>query len=272
DEELETLAHRGFDALWLIGLWERSRASQRIKRLCGNPEAVASAYSLHDYGIAVDLGGAAAYQKLPDPARAHRPPAAGDTVPNHMGIDSRWVIEHPERFLSLPASPFPVYHFDGPDLADDHRVEIKIEDHYYDRSDAAVVFRRLDRWTGDVRFIYHGNDGTSFPWNDTAQLDFTRADVREAVIQTILCLAIYVPISRFHAAMTLAKRHYPRLWFPEPGSGGAIPSRAERGLSRAEFDAVMPIEFWREVVDRVAVEAPGTLLLAEAFWLMEGYF
>ena len=34
----------------------------------------------------------------------------------------------------------------------------------------------------------------------------------------------------------------------------------------------MPVEFWREVVDRVAAEAPDTLLLAEAFWLMEGYF
>ena len=34
----------------------------------------------------------------------------------------------------------------------------------------------------------------------------------------------------------------------------------------------MPHEFWREVVDRVAAEVPGTLLLAEAFWLMEGYF
>ena len=34
----------------------------------------------------------------------------------------------------------------------------------------------------------------------------------------------------------------------------------------------MPNEFWREVVDRVAIEVPGTLLLAEAFWLLEGYF
>ena len=34
----------------------------------------------------------------------------------------------------------------------------------------------------------------------------------------------------------------------------------------------MPDEFWREVVDRVAAEVPDTLLLAEAFWLMEGYF
>ena len=43
-------------------------------------------------------------------------------------------------------------------------------------------------------------------------------------------------------------------------------------MSRAEFDRLMPNEFWREVVDRVAAEAPGTLLLAEAFWLLEGYF
>src|SRR5437867_997935 len=220
DEALATLARRGFDALWLIGLWERSRASQRIKRLCGNPEAVASAYSLHDYTIAADLGGAAAYEDLRDRARAHGIRLASDMVPNHMGIDSRWLIDHPERFLSLPASPFPAYRFDGPNLSDDHRVEIKIEDHYYDRSDAAVVFRRLDRWTGDVRFIYHGNDGTSFPWNDTAQLDFTRADIREAVIQTILRVARDFPIIRFDAAMTMAKRHFQRLWFPEPGSVG----------------------------------------------------
>jgi hypothetical protein len=62
------------------------------------------------------------------------------------------------------------------------------------------------------------------------------------------------------------------LWFPEPGAGGDIPSRAEHGLTKAEFDALIPNEFWREVVDRVAQEVPDTLLLAEAFWLMEGYF
>ena len=43
-------------------------------------------------------------------------------------------------------------------------------------------------------------------------------------------------------------------------------------MSKAEFNRRMPEEFWREVVDRVAAEAPDTLLLAEAFWLMEGYF
>ncbi len=96
--------------------------------------------------------------------------------------------------------------------------------------------------------------------------------MREQVIQTILHVARLFPVIRFDAAMTLAKRHFHRLWFPGPGSSGAIPSRAEYGMDQAEFDRAMPHEFWREVVDRVAAEVPGTLLLAEAFWLMEGYF
>jgi len=272
DEELDLLARRGFNSLWLIGVWERSKASQRIKQLTGNPEAVASAYSLADYTIAEDLGGEGACANLRDRAWARGVRLASDMVPNHMGIDSRWVIQHPDWFLALPYSPFPSYTFNGPDLSSDGRVEIKIDDHYFNRSDAAVVFRRLDRWSGDTRFIYHGNDGTSFPWNDTAQLNYLNPEVREAVIQTILHVARLFPIIRFDAAMTLTKRHYQRLWFPQPGTGGAIPSRAEHGLTKEQFDAAMPKEFWREVVDRVAAEAPGTLLLAEAFWLMEGYF
>ena len=272
DEELNTMARRGFNALWLIGLWERSKASQRIKQLTGNPEAAASAYSLYDYTVAGDLGGEEAYLRLRDRAWQRGIRLGSDMVPNHMGIDSKWVFEHPDWFLSLPCPPYPAYTFGGPDVSDDGRVEIKIEDHYYNRTDASVVFMRRDRWTNDTRFIYHGNDGTSFPWNDTAQLNYLNPEVREAVIQNILHVARLSPIIRFDAAMTLTKQHYQRLWFPQPGSGGGIPSRAEHGMTKAEFDRAMPHEFWREVVDRVAAEVPGTLLLAEAFWLLEGYF
>jgi glycosidase len=272
DEELDVLARRGFTALWLIGLWERSRASQRIKQWRGNPEAAASAYSLMDYTIADDLGGEEAFAQLRNRCSARGIRLSSDMVPNHMGIDSRWVIEHPDWFLQLPDPPYPAYSFGGGNLSDDERVTIQIEDHYWDASDAAVVFKRTDTWSGEARYIYHGNDGTSMPWNDTAQLDYLQAEVREAVIQTILHVARRFPIIRFDAAMTLARRHIQRLWFPEPGQGGAIPSRAEHALTRAVFDERMPNEFWREVVDRVAAEVPDTLLLAEAFWLLEGYF
>lgn len=272
DEELDTLSRWGFTGLWLIGLWERSPASQKIKQLCGNVEAVASAYSLFDYEIAKDLGGEEAFKDLQKRAWIRGIRMASDMVPNHTGIYSRWVIEHPDWFISLNHSPYPSYDFSGPDLSSDERVGIFIENKYYTRTDAAVVFKRVDRWTGSELYIYHGNDGTHMPWNDTAQLNYLKPEVREAVIQTILHVARNFPIIRFDAAMTLTKKHYQRLWFPEPGTGGAIPSRAEYGMSKKEFDSHMPEEFWREVVDRVAREVPDTLLLAEAFWLMEGYF
>ena len=272
DEELDTLARWGISGLWLIGLWQRSAASQRIKQMMGNPDAVASAYSLQDYRIADDLGGEAAYDDLKARAWQRGTRMASDMVPNHVGIDAAWVIEHPDWFVRLPYSPFPAYSFTGVDLSTNDRVGIYLEDHYYDRTDAAVVFRRVDHWTGDTVYIYHGNDGTSMPWNDTAQLNYLKPEVREAVIQMTLAVARRSPVVRFDAAMTLAKKHYQRLWFPEPGTGGDIASRADFGMTKAAFDAAMPEEFWREVVDRVAEEAPDTLLLAEAFWMMEGYF
>ncbi len=272
DEELDLLASRGFTGLWLIGLWERSRASQRIKQRMGQEDAVASAYSLHSYDIASDLGGWDALNSLRTRAWSRGIRLSADMVPNHMGIDSTWVVEHPDWFLSSSFSPYPSYSFKSENLSDDLRVGIYLEDHYYDKTDAAVSFQRRDLQTGDLRYIYHGNDGTSFPWNDTAQLDYTNPAVREAVIQVILHVARNFPVIRFDAAMTLAKKHIQRLWFPEPGAGGAIPSRSQYGMTKAEFDDKVPEEFWREVVDRVAAEVPDTLLLAEAFWMMEGYF
>lgn len=272
DEELDQMAAWGFTCLWLIGLWERSQASKTIKQIMGNPDAVASAYSLMDYVIANDLGGENAYHNLEDRAWQRGIRMAGDMVPNHVGIDGKWVVEHPDWFISLDYAPFPSYTFNGSNLSHDGRVGIYIEDHYYERTDAAVVFKRIDHETGSTKYIYHGNDGTSMPWNDTAQINFLNAEAREAVIQTILHVARKFPVIRFDAAMTLAKKHIQRLWFPEPGTGGAIASRAEHGLTRDDFEKQIPEEFWREVVDRVAAEAPDTLLLAEAFWLLEGYF
>ncbi len=272
DKELDTLAKQGFTALWLIGLWERSKASKRIKRLCGNPEAEASAYSLFDYVIASDLGGEDAFQDLRNRAWRRGIRVAGDMVPNHVGIDGKWVFEHPDWFISLDHSPYPSYTFSGPNLSWDEHTGIFLEDHYYDRTDAAVVFKHIDFRTNRERYIYHGNDGTSMPWNDTAQINFLNPEAREAVIQAILHVARKFPVIRFDAAMTLVKRHIQRLWFPEPGTGGAIPSRAGHGMTQEQIDQLMPQEFWREVVDRIAEEAPDTLLLAEAFWMLEGYF
>ena len=271
DEELDRLRSWNFTGLWLIGVWERSNASKRIKQINGNNDAVSSAYSLYEYEIAWDLGGEEAFQNLNRRAWERGIRLAGDMVPNHMGIYSKWVVEHPEYFIQSDVPPYPSYQFTGPDLSEDPNIEIRIEDGYWRKSDAAVVFQRVDKRYNDVRYMYHGNDGTNMPWNDTAQLNMLRADVREAVIQNILHVARKFSVIRFDAAMTLAKKHFQRLWYPLPGTSG-VPSRQDCGMSRSEFDTMFPVEFWREVVDRFNREMPQTLLLAEAFWLMEGYF
>jgi glycosidase len=271
DEELDQLARWNFTSLWLIGVWERSAASKRIKQITGNLDAVSSAYSLYDYEIARDLGGEDSFQNLNSRCWQRGIRLAGDMVPNHMGLFSKWVVEHPEYFIQSEHPPYPNYRFTGEDLSHESSIELRIEDGYWSRSDAAVVFQRIDKRNGEVRYFYHGNDGTSMPWNDTAQLNLLRAEVREAVIQNIFHVARKFSVIRFDAAMTLAKKHFQRLWYPMPGTSG-VPSRQDHSLSRSEFEAMFPNEFWREVVDRFNAEMPQTLLLAEAFWLMEGYF
>ncbi len=272
DEELDNLARWNFTALWLIGIWERSSASKKIKHYTGNPDAVSSAYSLYDYVVANEIGGEEAFQNLKERCWQRGIRLSSDMVPNHTGIYSKWVVEKPDYFIQTDVPPYPGYTFNGPNLSDDPRVEIRIEDKYYNHTDAAVVFQRRDAYTGDIKYIYHGNDGTHMPWNDTAQLNLLKPEVRESLIQTILHVARKTPIIRFDAAMTLAKKHYQRLWFPQPGTGGAVPSRSDYAMTRSAFDDAMPVEFWREVVDRINSEMPQTLLLAEAFWLMESYF
>ncbi|MBV70750.1 MAG: hypothetical protein CMH52_05315 [Myxococcales bacterium] len=272
DEELIRIADKGFSGLWLIGLWERSDASREIKIKNGNPEAAASAYALKGYRIADKLGGQPALDTLRSRAAQQGLRLAADMVPNHMGLDSDWMAEHPDWFLQLPHAPYPGYSFNGPNVSGDDRLEIYLEDGYWDQTDAAVVFKCVNRTDGSTRYVYHGNDGTQMPWNDTAQLDYLKPVVREAVIQTILEVARNFPVIRFDAAMTLARKHIARLWYPPPGLGGAIPSRAENSVPQEVFDRLVPGEFWREVVERVRKEVPDTLLLAEAFWMMEGYF
>ncbi len=272
DEELLILHERNINSLWLIGVWERSDSSRIIKHLRGNIDAVSSAYSLYDYQIAQQLGGEFAFQQLNEKAKRFGIRLAADMVPNHTGIFSKWIEEHPEYFIQRTDLPFPNYQFTGENLSSNPDLLIQIEDGYWTNSDASVVFKYHNYKNGETKYIYHGNDGTNMPWNDTAQLDILKQKVREAVIQKIMDVARKFSVIRFDAAMTLTKKHFSRLWYPQPGLGGDIPTRTDYSLTKEQFDELFPVEFWREVVDRINTEMPETLLLAEAFWLMEGYF
>ena len=170
--------------------------------------------------LAADLGGDTALENL----RQRGLDLACDVVTNHTGIESALLREHPDWFVQLPHPPYPGYSFSGSDLSEDPDYSMQIEDGYFDHSEAAVVCRYQHRHSGEVRFIYHGNDGTHLPWNDTAQLNYLMPEVREAMIRLIIDVAKRFRIIRFDAAMTLAKKHFQRLWYPLPGGGAGVPS------------------------------------------------
>ena len=112
-EEWERIAALGCDAVWLMGVWERSPAgigiSMRNPGLLGDfnralPDFVAednvgSPYCVRRYVVDEHLGG-------PEALAAARKQLAGrglrvvlDFVPNHVAPDHPWAAAHPEYFV-----------------------------------------------------------------------------------------------------------------------------------------------------------------------------
>jgi len=272
DKEIAQIAAQGMTGLWLVGIWQRSPASRKIKQLYGREDALASAYSIVSYHPAQELGGREALDVLEEKLAAHDMLLACDMVPNHSGIDAPWLFEHPDRYITTKVNPHGNFQFDTPNLSDNPAVGIYLEKGYYDQTGAAEVFKLVFPKSGEECYVYHGNDGTSMPWNDTAQLNYLNPLTRQAVIEEIVKVAQKFPIIRLDAAMTLTREHFKRLWFPTSPGEQSIPTRESFLMSNEEFDRQMPREFWAEVIGELSRKAPHTLLIAEAFWLTEHFF
>ena len=220
------LADKGFSGLWLIGLWERSDASRAIKVKNGNPEAAASAYALKDIESQTNW---AVNQLLIHFGRG-QPNRVSAWLQTWCQITWVWTAIG-WWSIQIGSCNFPTLR--TPDIASTDQMclampEIYLEDGYWDQTDAAVVFKCVNHTHGSTRYVYHGNDGTQMPWNDTAQLDYLKPVVREAVIQTIPEVA---RTFRSTDAMTLARKHIARLCI-HLGHGGAIPSQRKTACLR----------------------------------------
>jgi hypothetical protein len=230
--EWDAIAAYGFDAVWLMGVWERSPAGIAIANRNENllndfrralpdfrpQDNVGSPYCVRRYVVDEHLGGrnglAIARRELAK--RGMR--LILDFVPNHVAPDHPWIVEHPEYFVR--------------GNADDAR-----------RDPASFI---------DVEgsVCACGRDPYFPAWPDVLQLNAFQPGLRQAVIETISSIASQCDGIRCDMAMLLLNAVFERTWGNRPGQRLAT-------------------EYWVDVIPAIKKTHPGFLFIAEAYWDLE---
>jgi hypothetical protein len=232
-EEWDALAKLGIDAVWLMGVWERSPAGLRIAM--GNPgllaefrralpdfteaDAVGSPYCVRRYVVDERLGGpgglATARRALAE--RGLR--LVLDFVPNHVAPDHPWVLEHPDHFVP----------------GDDEAL----------RRDPASFLQVAGR------VIACGRDPFFPAWPDVLQLNAFAGGLRRDAASTVADIAAACDAVRCDMAMLVMNDVFARTWGERVGPSPAT-------------------DYWPSVIEGVKRQHPGFRFIAEAYWDLEG--
>ncbi|WP_037568760.1 alpha-amylase family protein [Phaeacidiphilus oryzae] len=228
----DEIAVPGVDAVWLMGVWDRSpegrsialrdsalRASFAAALPDVREEDIAgSPYCIRRYEVDEGIGGAAGLAAARAELDGRGVGLLLDYVPNHVAPDSPWVSEHPEYFV----------HGDADDL----------------RRDPAAF---LD--TGSA-VLARGRDPFFPPWPDVVQLNAFAPELRAATAAVLRDIGRICDGVRCDMAMLLLNDVFARTWGARAGQPPAA-------------------DFWSEVVAAVRAERPRMLFMAEAYWDLE---
>ena len=232
DAGWDAITPAGADAVWLMGVWERSPAGLALAN--ANPELLASfRAALPDLRPADIIGSPYCVRRYVaddrfggrDGLAAARSALAGrgarlvlDYVPNHVAPDHPWVPGQPEFFV----------HGNDEDLRADPAAWLAVG--------------------GNV--LAHGRDPYFPPWPDVVQLNAFSAEARAATARTLADIADQCDGIRCDMAMLMTNQVFAKTWGARVG-----PEPAE--------------EFWPAVIARLRARHPETVLIAEAYWDME---
>jgi hypothetical protein len=236
EEVWDDVARPGIDAVWLMGVWQRSPMGAQIARdhpglraahqtaLPGftDDDVVGSAYCVRDYVVDRRLGGddGLALARAALARRGVR--LVLDLVPNHVAPDHRWAREHPEFFIQgTPA-------------------DLEREPH---------AFLRI----GD-RVLACGRDPYFPAWPDVLQLDTSHVGLRAAMVELVGGLAHRCDGVRCDMAMLVLDDVFARTW-GDRASGGPRPDGG-RG-------------YWPTIIGATKASRPDFVFWAEAYWDLE---
>ena len=184
----------GFTHIWLMGVWTtgpRSRetflrqhdTAARLDALFpgGWTEAdvPGSPYAIAEYGVPDSLGGEPGLREFRAELHRRGMKLLLDFVPNHVGLDHPWLLEHPEFFV---------------------------------QSERAIPGTFLQPTRRGPRWIAHGKDPFFPPWQDTAQLDLRLPALRLALISQLRAVAERCDGVRCDMAMLALNDVFARNW------------------------------------------------------------
>jgi hypothetical protein len=215
------------DAVWLMGVWQRSPyAARRAREVWADQarevlsdltaaDVPGSPYAVRDYTVDDHLGGDAGLAVAREQLRRRGVRLLLDHVPNHVAVEHPWVAEHPEVVISATTE---------------------------DRARAPDAFLRV----GD-RVLACGRDPNLPPWSDVVQLNAFAPPLRRLTIATLRAVADRCDGVRVDMAMLLLDDVVTRTWRERVGAPLAQP-------------------FWVEVIEALRKTHPSCHLVAEAYW------
>lgn len=180
--ELGDLADMGFDAIWLMGVWQISEAAKKISRIVSE-DFFGSPFAVPSYKISQVLGGKSKFQSLVDRAHNAGLSVIVDFVSNHMAIDSPWIHERPDFFIRSNRRVRPQ----------------STSDFFLHESGEVIAF---------------GRDPYFPPWHDTAQLDYTSEGLRARMAEVLRRIGQVADGVRCDMAMLLLRNYIRHQWYP----------------------------------------------------------
>lgn len=230
--EWDAIADLRIDAVWLMGVWERSPASISISMAdptllasfrqalpdFAEKDNVGSPYSVRRYVVDERLGGreGLAFARKQLAQRGMR--LLLDFVPNHVAPDNPWAIDHPEYFIQGTQD----------DLLQNPAAFLKVGSH----------------------IIALGKDLYFPAWSDVLQLNIFHPGLRQAVAVIINDIASQCDGLRCDMAMLQMASVFEHIWGERCGEKPSL-------------------EYWQELIVKAKEQHPDLIFIAEAYWDLE---